>query len=154
MKLVKRVVPFIYSAVFILLLMHLFKLSYFATIMVMFYVPSVILFFYNYRWMRERKWIRPFIWANVWGGVACFYFEYVALGMGFWHFSDPSNYLPQALWLWGPKIWEIPIEEYLIYYILGPVFAILLNHIMQCGPVFELRGLPKTIPAQKVKLPK
>lgn len=93
-------------------------LTYFEFVAIFFWMPSALLLAVNWKWIVSKRIVFPVFSSLAMGAVISFYFEYVALGMGVWHFGRPENYL-------GPGIWGAPIEEFLFYWGAAP-FCLLL----------------------------
>jgi lycopene cyclase domain-containing protein len=110
--------PCLYLSLAVLLPSQFRRLSYFEFVTIQFWMPSALLLAMNWRWIARKRIAFPFFSSLAIGAVISFFFEYVALGMGVWHFSGPENYL-------GPGIWGAPIEEFLFYWGAAP-FCLLL----------------------------
>lgn len=110
--------PCLYLSLAVLLPSQFRHLSYFEFVAAQFWMPSALLLAMNWRWMVRKRIVFPIFSSLAIGAVISFFFEYVALGMGVWHFGRPENYL-------GPGIWGAPIEEFLFYWGAAP-FCLLL----------------------------
>lgn len=110
--------PSLYLSSAVFLPSRLRQLSYFEFVAMLFWMPSALLLAVNWGWIARKRIAFPFFASLAIGAIISFFFEYVALGMGVWHFSGPENYL-------GPGIWGAPIEEFLFYWGAAP-FCLLL----------------------------
>jgi lycopene cyclase domain-containing protein len=71
-----------------------------------------------------------FSWRAIIGAVAVFWFvmtfvEHHSIACKHWVFNKDR--------IWGLYFWKIPVEEF-IFYTLGPIFTVLLLHIVELEP--------------------
>lgn len=110
--------PFFYMVFFILLPIRVLNANYGWSVILLFWLPSVILYFYHFHksGFKDLKpfWITFFLLLPV-----TFIFEYLCLFLDIWNFSEQIDKL-WGLWLWGA-----PIEEFVFWFGATP-FCLLL----------------------------
>lgn len=89
----------------------------------LFMVPFLLVFLPLYRAVRQEV-----NWFAAWGTVLVFEAimlpaEWYALRRGHWVYNEQR--------IWGPKIFGIPIEEPLLYYLFSPLILICLMHFIR-----------------------
>ncbi|MBI4052045.1 MAG: hypothetical protein HY400_06030 [Elusimicrobia bacterium] len=88
-------------------------------------LPFVLIFIPLYRSVRyEVNWRAAFSMVAVFE-VVMFLAEHYSLSRGHWIYNDSR--------IWGVKIWGVPIEEPLIYYLFPPLFVVTLLHALRKG---------------------
>jgi lycopene cyclase domain-containing protein len=117
----RLVLPCLYLSLAVLLPAHFRHLSYFEFVTVLFWMPAALLLAMNWRWILRKRIAFPIFSSLAILALFSFFFEYVALGMGVWHFGGPENYL-------GPGIWGAPIEEFLFYWGAAPFCLFMYLH--------------------------
>lgn len=91
-----------------------------APLWALFMVPFLLVALPLYRWVRTEV-----SWAAAWITVAVFEMllmpvEWYSLGRGHWVYNEAR--------ILGPKIFGIPIEEPLLYYLFSPLIIICIYH--------------------------
>jgi lycopene cyclase domain-containing protein len=128
--------PSLYLSLAVVLPSQFRRLSYFEFVSILFWMPAALLLAANWKWILRKRIVFPIFSSLAIGAIISFFFEYVALGMGVWHFSGPENYL-------GPGIWGAPIEEFLFYWGAAPFCLLLyLYYFRLFEPEPEYLSLP------------
>ncbi len=122
------VLIFAYCPVGIILPIYLMDVNYAVSTFFLFWFPVCLMLMANLKWMYRTNLIIPFITVNFLMGITAFYFEYAALGLGVWNFSEAQHKLLRTLFN-NPNfpfaLYGAPIEEFLFWLGATP-FCILL----------------------------
>ncbi|MBD3315214.1 MAG: hypothetical protein GF344_05460 [Chitinivibrionales bacterium] len=101
--------PFLYVPFFIFLPILIFNPNYGWSVILLFWIPSFILYTVLYRWMVGRFlgafWMTCAILVPV-----TFAFEYLCLHLQIWDFYEGIQKL------WGPRLFGAPIEEFIFWF--------------------------------------
>jgi len=105
-------------------------------------IPFIPLTYFLHKQVKKAK---VFSWPSFFIVLIIFWLtlsfvEYNSIQKGHWVYNENR--------ILGPKVFNIPIEEYFIYYILGPLFAILLFHFIDLKPRVVLEKLIQTTQKQ------
>lgn len=117
MKLIKSFffafLPLIYGAVFIFVPIKIFNTDYGWSVLLLFWVPTVLLLLIVHRGLetvqRMSFWITTLILLPV-----TFAFEFLCLKLDIWNFYQGIDKL------WGLSIFGAPIEEFIFWFGAGP----------------------------------
>jgi lycopene cyclase domain-containing protein len=114
LKALRFAIPIFYIPLFIIAPILLLNTDYGWSIVIVFWIPSILLYLFLQRWMgavfRKAFWITSAIIALV-----TFGFEYVALAMDIWNFSEHIHKL------WGINVIGVPVEEFIFWFGATPV---------------------------------
>ncbi len=120
MKWLLFLIPPVYAAGLIIFPVYFFKLNYFWSAVLLFWVPSALLYLASFSYLRARPnyhkafWVTFAVMIPVTTG-----FEYVALALDIWNFSEQVDKL--LGWRW----FGVPVEEFVFWYGCAP-FCVLL----------------------------
>ena len=106
----------------------IFDVNYALSTVLLFWAPVIFLVAVNLRWINHRNQIVPFIHVNLFIGLTALYFEYAALGVGIWGFSEHHHKLLRTVFNnpgFPYALYGAPIEEFLFWFGATP-FCILL----------------------------
>jgi lycopene cyclase domain-containing protein len=101
--------PFLYVPLFIFLPILLLDTDYGWSVVILFWIPSAILYLVLHRWMAGRFlgafWLTCAVLLPVTAA-----FEYLCLYLDIWDFYEGVQSL------WGPRILGAPIEEFIFWF--------------------------------------
>lgn len=125
-KVMLAILPFLYAGIFIYAPIKCFNLKYFWFNIVVFFIPSIILFLYLFPWLKREKWLDPFFTTIGVIVLVSSFFEYAAIGMNIWGFPDQSQYVHfKMLGILLAPLYRVPIEEFLFWW-GATIFSILV----------------------------
>lgn len=133
---VRLAIPYVYAVVCIILPIYAWNLSYAHSVAVLFWIPAGLLCLYNWKWIRAKCIGWPILWTMALTGITCFFFEFIALGMGVWGFGEKVAYMEI-------RIWDTPLEEFLFYWGAIPFCLFLYLHYYR---LVEERIAPRPLP--------
>jgi hypothetical protein len=129
---------FLYLPIMILLPVYLLDLNYFLSVIILFWFPAVLMLIPHTIAIFRKKNIKqneilskllksPFVQVNVVLGIVSFYFEFCALGLHVWSFSEEKHLLLRTIFFnhFPCTIYGAPIEEFIFYFGATP-FCLLL----------------------------
>ena len=94
------------------------NLSYAWSMVVLFWFTSGLMLLLHTRWMYRRNLIIPFLMVNFLLAIVACYFEFAAIGLNIWSFSETCHKLLRTITK-NPglpyAIYEVPIEEFLFW---------------------------------------
>ena len=112
----------------IVLPIYLLDVNYAVSTVFLFWVPVVVMFIGNRAWLIRRNLLLPLLSAATVLAVVAVYFEYAALGIGVWNFSEEHHLLLRTIFK-NPgfpfAIYGAPVEEFMFWFGATP-FCILL----------------------------
>jgi lycopene cyclase domain-containing protein len=118
----------VYTPLAIILPIFVMNTNYALSMLILFWIPVVIMLCVNIKWMAHRNMIIPFIICNLIMALVSFYFEYAAIGINIWHFSEEHHKLLRTIFNhpgFPYAICGVPIEEFMFWFGATP-FSILL----------------------------
>lgn len=117
-RLVLLLVPVLYIPLCVFVPIKLLNTNYGYSVILLFWIPSALLYAYLYSWMgtgfRRAFWITFSLLIPV-----TFGFEYVCLALDVWSFSEQTHKL------WGPELWGAPVEEFVFWFGATPLCVLL-----------------------------
>lgn len=121
MRILLFILPFLYCACAIVLPIYNFDTTYAMSMLLLFWIPSVIMLILNGKWLTKNRLWKPFLLTNLFLGIVSIYFEFSSLGIDVWGFSEDHHKLLPI-----PKIMgSAPIEEFMFYFGATP-FCLLI----------------------------
>ncbi len=96
-------------------------------------IPFIYLTFQLYKLLRSERVVlqKALAWLVVVFTVSLAPVEKMAIAHGFW------KYTPERILCPDIRPWGIPLEEWTIYYILGPILVVLLFHFFALRPKIQ-----------------
>lgn len=104
-------IPFLYGAFFIVLPIYSIHTNYLATTVILFWFPSLVLYVGLFGWMKKRSYFLKAFWLVTLGMIPLTtVFEYLALGLDIWNFTE------QVDRLCGVSLFGAPLEEFSFWF--------------------------------------
>ncbi|MBD3322891.1 MAG: hypothetical protein GF350_17470 [Chitinivibrionales bacterium] len=105
------VIPFLYAILFIFFPIKLFNTNYGWSVILLFWIPSAVLYIYLTITRRlTAAWNKSFWFTAALMVPVTFLFEYLCLYLDIWGFHEEAHKL------WGIAIWGAPIEEFVFWF--------------------------------------
>lgn len=141
-------IPFLYGGLFIVLPIYTIQTNYLATTVILFWFPALVLYVGLSGWMKKRSYFLKAFWVVTLGMIPLTtVFEYLALGLDIWNFTE------QVDRLCGVSLFGAPLEEFSFWYGATPFCVLFYLYFRRVRESRVGKETPRELKAPPASVP-